>query len=149
VRSFDEAAERFGVERVRTTRQEGFLASCGLNTPRVDHARRVVEFAMEMQKVLDVFGAQHEARLQLRAGIDTGTVTSGLVGRTSVVYDLWGDAVNLAHRLHGVTGAPGIFVTQRVVDLLPDTSGFTASGTVETQSGEQRVWSVDREGARV
>ena len=40
-RTFDEAAERYGVERVRTTRQ-GYLASCGLSVPRVDNARRAV-----------------------------------------------------------------------------------------------------------
>ncbi|MEO5920928.1 MAG: HAMP domain-containing protein, partial [Pseudolysinimonas sp.] len=38
-RAFDEAADTLGVERVRTTRQ-GYLASCGLSVPRVDHALR-------------------------------------------------------------------------------------------------------------
>ena len=38
-RQFDEAAERVGVERVRTSRS-GYLASCGLLMPRVDNALR-------------------------------------------------------------------------------------------------------------
>ncbi len=38
--AFDEAAERYGIERVRTTRS-GYLASCGLSIPRVDNARRI------------------------------------------------------------------------------------------------------------
>jgi class 3 adenylate cyclase len=148
VRRFDEAADRFGVEHVRTTRQEGYLASCGLIVPRVDHARRVVELAIEMQHILDVFSAQHDTKLQLRAGIDTGTVTSGLVGRSSIVYDMWGDTVSLAHRVHA-SGSAGIFLTQRVVDKLPDASGLHESGTVDTQSGQQRVWSIDTVDARV
>src|SRR6185436_804947 len=39
VLAFDAAAEEHGVERVRTTRQ-GYLATCGLNVPRVDGPRR-------------------------------------------------------------------------------------------------------------
>jgi class 3 adenylate cyclase len=141
-RAFDEAADLLGVERVRTTRQ-GYLASCGLSVPRVDHARRSVEFAMEMQRIVDRFGAQQGADLSVRAGLDTGTVTSGLVGRSHVVYDLWGDAVSLAFRLQGGANEAGIFLTQRVVDKLPDTLPFTDSGVVETSSGYQRVWRID------
>ncbi|WP_349867230.1 adenylate/guanylate cyclase domain-containing protein [Leifsonia sp. WHRI 6310E] len=149
VRSFDEAADKYGVERVRTTRQEGYLASCGLTVPRVDNARRMVEFAIAMQGILDRYGAQNGIELKLRAGIDSGTVTSGLVGRTSVVYDMWGDAVNLAHRVQDVSSSPGIYLTQRVVDSLPDSVGYSDSGVLETQGGRVRVWRIDAEAARV
>lgn len=141
-RAFDEAAEQLGIERVRTTRQ-GYLASCGLSVPRVDHARRSVEFAIEMQRIVDRFGAQKGADLSVRAGLDTGTVTSGLVGRSHVVYDLWGDAVSLAFRLQGGANEAGIFLTQRVVDKLADNLPFTDSGVVETSAGFQRVWRID------
>jgi class 3 adenylate cyclase len=141
-RAFDEAAEQLGIERVRTTRQ-GYLASCGLSVPRVDHARRSVEFSIEMQRIVDRFGAQMGADLSVRVGLDTGTVTSGLVGRSHVVYDLWGDAVSLAFRLQGGANEAGIFVTQRVVDKLPDNLPFTDSGVVETSGGFQRVWRID------
>lgn len=141
-RAFDEAAEAHGVERVRTTRQ-GYLASSGLSVPRVDHARRAVEFALEMQRIVERFGAQQGADLSVRAGIDSGTVTSGLVGRSHVVYDLWGDAVSLAFRLQGGANEAGLFVTQRVVDKLAENLPITDSGVVETSSGFQRVWRID------
>ncbi|MEO8262890.1 MAG: adenylate/guanylate cyclase domain-containing protein, partial [Pseudolysinimonas sp.] len=141
-RAFDEAAEALGIERVRTTRQ-GYLASCGLSVPRVDHARRAVEFAIEMQRIVERFGAQKGADLSIRVGLDTGTVTSGLVGRSHVVYDLWGDAVSLAFRLQGGANEAGIFLTQRVVDKLPDTLPYMDSGVVETSGGFQRVWRID------
>lgn len=140
VRSFDEAAERQGVERVRTLRR-GYLASCGMVTPRIDHARRAVDFAREMQETIERFNAQHGSDLGLRAGIDTGTVTSGLVGRASVMYDMWGDAVNLAYRVQGAGGQAGVFVTARVYDRLRGSGyAFEAAGPIETQSGSQPVW---------
>jgi class 3 adenylate cyclase len=142
VRSFDEAAERHGVERVRTTRQS-YLASCGLATPRVDNARRAVEFALELDSILERYSAQQGVKLGLRAGLDAGQVTSGLIGRARVVYDMWGDAVNLAFRVQGDSDEPGIYVTQRVADRLPDSIPVRPAGDIETQSGAQRVWKVE------
>jgi len=133
---------------VRTNRQ-GYLASCGLIVPRVDSARRTVEFALELQKILTRFSDQNGAALTLRAGIDSGTVTSGLVGPSSLVYDMWGDAVSLAHRVQGSGNEPGIFLTQRTVDQLPDTLVFERSGIVDLQGIETRVWRIDAENSRV
>lgn len=141
-RAFDDAAEEHGVERVRSTRA-GYLASCGLTVPRVDNARRAVAFALDISHIVERFGAQQGADLHVRVGIDTGTVTSGLVGRSSMVYDLWGDAVSLAFRLQGGATESGVFVTQRVADKIPDSLPYTDSGVVETSSGWQRVWRVD------
>jgi class 3 adenylate cyclase len=142
IRTFDEAAERYGVERVRTTRQS-YLASCGLGTPRVDNARRAVEFAIELDTILERYSAQQGVKLDLRAGLDSGQVTSGLIGRARVVYDMWGDAVNLAFRVQGDSDEPGIYITQRVADRIPDTVAITPAGDVATQSGNQRVWRVE------
>lgn len=142
LRAFDEAADEHGVERVRSTRA-GYLASCGLTVPRVDNARRAVAFSLEMARIVERFGAQHGADLHVRVGIDTGTVTSGLVGRSAMVYDLWGDAVSLAFRLQGGATESGVFLTQRVVDKVPDSLPYGEAGVVETASGWQRVWRVD------
>ncbi|MFZ6992399.1 adenylate/guanylate cyclase domain-containing protein [Curtobacterium sp. RRHDQ66] len=138
-RSFDDAAQRHGVERVRSTRS-GYLASCGLSVPRVDNVRRVVDFTADAQAVIDRFNAQNGASIGLRAGIDTGEVTSGLVGKSSLIYDMWGDAVSLAFRVQGIAPTPGVFATQRVVDKLGDRNDLEEAGLVETQGGPQRVW---------
>jgi class 3 adenylate cyclase len=148
VRRFDEAAEEHGVERVRTTRQ-GYLASCGLTVPRVDNARRAVDFAIELQTILTRFGAQHGVELNLRAGIDTGTVTAGLVGRSYVAYDLWGDAVNLAFHLQSGTSGAGIYISEQVFDHLADSRPLIDAGTIMSDSGKVRVWKVDTEAAGV
>jgi class 3 adenylate cyclase len=70
-------------------------------------------------------------------------VTSGLIGRARVVYDMWGDAVNLAFRVQGDSADPGIYVTQRVADRIPDTIRIAPAGEVPTQNGTQRVWRIE------
>ena len=47
-RQFDSAAESLGVERIRTF-HNGYLASCGVVTPRLDSIHRSVDFALEMR----------------------------------------------------------------------------------------------------
>jgi class 3 adenylate cyclase len=139
VRQFDAAAENLGVERVRTL-HNGYLASCGLSVPRLDNVRRTVDFAIEMQHIVDRFNAESGNDLKLRAGIDTGTVSSGLVGRASLAYDMWGGAVNVAYRVQSGSPQPGIYVTSRVYDVMRDSRHFTAAGEVGGDGGAEPIW---------
>ena len=141
IRSFDDAAGRLGIEKVRTMRN-GYLASCGLTVPRVDHVRRIVDFAVEMQRIVDRFNAQHATTVRLRAGIDTGTVSSGLLGRTSLVYDLWGDAVNLAYKVRELGGSPGIFLTDEVARRVGTSFPLAEAGQFDTVNGPQPIWAL-------
>ncbi|HYO02466.1 MAG TPA: adenylate/guanylate cyclase domain-containing protein [Mycobacterium sp.] len=138
-RQFDAAAEGLGIERIRTVRN-GYLGSCGLNVPRLDNVRRTVDFALECQRIIDRFNSEMDGRLSLRAGIDTGTVSSGLSGRLSVVYDMWGAAVNIAYQVKSGSPQPGIDVTNAVYEALRDTMNFTLAGTVTVDGQEQPTW---------
>lgn len=141
MRGFEEAAERVGVESVRTLRG-GYLASCGLTIPRVDNARRAVEFALEMHTHVRRFNERTGSRLELRAGVDTGAVTSGLVARSSLAYDLWGDAVDLASRVRRAVDAPGVYVSDAVHDRVHGLWEFTEVGAVDASGRTSAVWRV-------
>jgi class 3 adenylate cyclase len=138
-RQFDAAAESFGVEPVRIL-HNGYLASCGLSTPRLDNVRRTIDFAAEMERIVERFNSEHGDEFALRAGIDTGTVTSGLVGRSTLAYDMWGTAVNLAYRVQSGSPQPGVFVTGQVYDVMRDSREFTAAGTIGVDGEEQPIW---------
>lgn len=138
-RQFDAAADTHGIERVRST-HNGYLASCGLTVPRLDNIHRTVDFALEMQHIVDRFNAETGRSIQLRAGIDTGTVTSGLVGRAGLVYDLWGGAVQLASKMRRGTATPGIYVTEDVHDATRDTKRYESSGTVTVGDRVEQTW---------
>ncbi len=138
-RQFDAAASNLGVEQVRTL-HNGYLASCGLSVPRLDNVRRTVDFAIEMQRIVDRFNGETGHDLKLRAGIDTGTVSSGLVGRSTLAYDMWGAAVNLAYQVQSGSPQPGIYVTSRVYDAMRDTMGFTAAGEVGDGGEMEPIW---------
>ncbi|WP_231990042.1 adenylate/guanylate cyclase domain-containing protein [Mycobacterium sp. 852002-51971_SCH5477799-a] len=139
IRELDSAAESLGIEPIRTL-HHGYLASCGLNFPRLDSIHRTVEFAIEMQDIIARFNSRTGYHLALRAGINTGNVISGLVGRSSIVYDMWGAAVNLAHQTRSSTTQPGIFVTAKVYEVMRDIRRFTPAGTITVGGTEQQIW---------
>jgi class 3 adenylate cyclase len=139
MRQFDSAAETLGVERIRTL-YNGYLASSGVTTPRLDNVRRTVDFALEMQRIIDRFDSQTGHALRLRAGITTGRVVSGLVGQSSVVYDMWGAAVSVAYQMYRGVPQPGIYVTSEVYDVMRDMRQFTPAGTVVVGGTEQPIW---------
>lgn len=141
IEAFDAAAEHHGVERIRNL-HNGFLATCGLMVPRVDHAGRTAAFAAELVEVVELFNEQHGATLALRAGIDSGPVSSGLIGQRARIYDLWGEAVDLAHRVHAASNRPGVFVSNRVHDSLAAFYTFTEEGSVDGTDGREPVWAL-------
>lgn len=138
-RQFDSAAESLGVERIRTL-HTGYLASCGVTTPRLDNVHRTVEFALEMQRIINRFNSRTGRDLSLRAGINTGRVVSGLVGRSSIVYDMWGAAVSLAYQIDRGSPRPGIYCTTQVYELMRDMGQFTLAGSIVADGKEQPIW---------
>jgi class 3 adenylate cyclase len=139
MRELDSAAETFGVEPIRTV-HNGYLASCGLTVPRLDSVPRTIDFAVEMQRIIERFNSGKGYQLSIRAGVNTGNVISGLVGRSSVIYDMWGAAVNLAHQMRTSATESGIFVTSDVYEVMRDIRQFANVGTVTVNGAEQPVW---------
>ena len=52
--------------------------------------------------------------------------------------------MNLAFRVQGDSTEPGIYITQRVADRLPESVSVRPVGEVQTQNGNQRVWKVEQ-----
>jgi class 3 adenylate cyclase len=139
MRQLDSAAETCGVETIRTV-HNGYLASCGLNEPRLDRVPRTIDFAVEMQRIIERFNSGTGHHLAIRAGVNTGNVISGLVGRSSVIYDMWGTAVNLAHQMRSSTAESGVYVTSEVYEVMRDIRQFAPAGNISVGGAEQPIW---------
>ncbi|WP_407559430.1 adenylate/guanylate cyclase domain-containing protein [Mycobacterium paraintracellulare] len=138
-RQFDSAAESLGVERIRTF-HNGYLASCGVVTPRLDSIHRAVDFALEIGRIIDRFNSQSRHQLGLRVGVNTGNVVSGLVGRSGLVYDMWGGAVSLAYQMHSGAPQAGIYVSSQVYEAMRDVRQFTEAGTISVGGTDQAIY---------
>lgn len=118
---FDEAAEAHGVEKVKTM-GANYLAVCGVSVPRLDHAKRTVDFAQELLRRVQFFNSQHDLELSLAAGIASGSVVAGIVGLRNFIYDLWGEPVDSATLLSQEAGA--VFVSVETANRLDDVFRF-------------------------
>ncbi|MGY0536431.1 adenylate/guanylate cyclase domain-containing protein [Nocardioides sp. YJ-D4] len=134
---FDGAAHRAGIEKVRSV-GTGYIGSSGLIVQRVDHVRRVADFAVDVARMVERFNITYDADLVLRAGVHTGDVRGGLVGQGDMVYNLWGEAVDLAYRVRTVVGEAGIYVTDEVKEQLASAYDFEQVGTID----DKPVWRV-------
>ncbi|MDX2256411.1 MAG: transporter substrate-binding protein [Pseudanabaenaceae cyanobacterium bins.39] len=127
--SFDMLADQLGLEKIKTI-GDAYMVVGGLPTPRDDHAEAIAEMAIAMQGVITKFKRDEQESFRLRIGINTGSVVAGVIGIRKFIYDLWGDAVNLASRMesHGIAG--GIQVTESTYNLLKNNYSFWHRGKV-------------------
>ena len=103
--AFDELTEETGLEKIRAI-GDGYMAVAGAPVPRVDHAEAAVTLARAMIASMAELRTQLDVDLQLRIGIASGPVVGGVIGRRRLLFDVWGDAANLASRMES-TGVPG------------------------------------------
>ncbi|MEQ9364506.1 MAG: adenylate/guanylate cyclase domain-containing protein, partial [Leptospirales bacterium] len=100
---FDNIVEKSGLEKLKTI-GDAYMCAGGLPEANSTHAVDACIAALEIKS----FMAQtREIKKQitgeefwrLRIGINTGQVVAGVVGKNKFVYDVWGDAVNVASRM--------------------------------------------------
>ena len=137
---FDTLAERHGLEKIKTI-GDCYMAAAGVPTPRPDHARVLALMALDMLEAMHSTDELGHLGLELRAGINSGPVVAGVIGRKRFLYDLWGDAVNTASRMESY-GAPGrIQITRPTYELLRDEFECEPRGTITVKGkGEIEAW---------
>jgi class 3 adenylate cyclase len=97
---FDEIVERMALTKIKTI-GDAYMVASGIPTFREDHAISLVNFAMELHTI-----ANRYPDFKFRCGVHSGPVVAGIIGKKSIIYDMWGDTVNVASRLesHGIPG---------------------------------------------
>jgi adenylate cyclase len=100
---FDRLAIEHGVEKIKTVGDNYMLAG-GLPDPHADHACAVAGMAVAMLAAVESTSRAFGVPLEMRIGIHSGEVVAGVIGTHKFVYDVWGDAVNVASRMesHGL-----------------------------------------------
>jgi adenylate cyclase len=128
--AFDDLCRRFQIEKIKTI-GDAYMAAAGLPLPRPDHADAIADFALAMLAALEQVNADAEVPFQMRIGIHTGPVVAGVIGSHRLLYDIWGDTVNLASRLesHGVPGR--IHVSPQTSRILAGGYGLEPRGSID------------------
>jgi urea transport system substrate-binding protein len=122
---FDELAKKHGLEKIKTI-GDAYMVAAGLPEPRPDHTEAIMLFAQEMLEAVERQEGLNGDPVRLRIGINTGPVVAGVIGRQKFIYDLWGDAVNVASRMESNGLTNQIQVTEAVKEKLDGQYAFVA-----------------------
>jgi guanylate cyclase len=102
----------------------------------------IVNLALDMRAAVTErkFG---DRELAFRIGINSGPVVAGVIGRKKFIYDLWGDAVNIASRMESHGQSQSIQITSDTFRLIKDEFVCEGKGTIKVKGRDQlEVWHV-------
>ncbi|KAK5642818.1 hypothetical protein RI129_008985 [Pyrocoelia pectoralis] len=115
---FDDASEQLNVLRIK------FLGDCYYSVaglppnPAPNHAEACVDLALKMISIIRLVRANNDLEIDMRIGIHSGKILSGLIGLTKWQFDIWSKDVVIANKMETTGEAGKIHITQQTCDLL-------------------------------
>eukprot|EP00002_Diphylleia_rotans_P006237 TRINITY_DN155_c0_g1_i13.p1 TRINITY_DN155_c0_g1~~TRINITY_DN155_c0_g1_i13.p1 ORF type:complete len:1021 (+),score=232.62 TRINITY_DN155_c0_g1_i13:114-3065(+) len=144
---FDTLGEQLGMEKIKTI-GDAYMAVCGLPYPRPDHAEVAVRMGLGMIKIVQALPDIEGLRVNMRIGVHSGSVVGGLVGLSKMVFDIWGENVNIASKMESY-GSPGrVDVSHVTKELIGEGHGLLfedRSKTVHIGGNEFRLFFVSED----
>jgi class 3 adenylate cyclase/HAMP domain-containing protein len=133
---FDDIAERYGLEKLKTIGDSYFCAG-GLPVRTPSHPIDATLAAFEMIREVEQRVLPDGNRWQVRIGLHTGPVVAGVVGTRKFAFDVWGDTVNRASRIETAAAPNRINVSSAVQRRIKDFFATESRGLVSTKEGTQ------------
>ncbi len=116
-RSFDQIAERNGMEKIKTI-GDAYMAAAGLPVDDPLHAEKAAQAALDIRNfMLDRHRVKPDT-FRIRLGLNSGPVVAGIVGVKKFAYDIWGDTVNTAARMESASEPGKINVSGETCRLI-------------------------------
>lgn len=138
---FDLLVEKYQLEKIKTI-GDCYMVVAGVPRARADHAHALASLALEIQACV----AEREfrgRRLTFRIGMNSGPVVAGIIGRKRFIFDLWGDAVNMASRKESHGQSEANQITHATYELIRHDFVCETRGTIDVKgSGEMEIWHI-------
>lgn len=114
---FDELAEKYSCLRIKLLGDCYYCVS-GLPEYDEDHAMKCLLMGLGMIKIIQSIRQSRNVDIDMRIGIHSGSVLSGLLGLRKWQFDIWSfDAMKASKMEH--SGQPGfVHITQETLDLI-------------------------------
>ena len=147
--AFDDIVEKYNLEKIKTI-GDSYMCAGGLPAKNNTHPFDIVRAAMEMQRYSHEKNKLRESetktKWELRAGIHTGPIMAGVVGKKKYAYDIWGSTVNVASRME-TAGEPGkVNISEDTYLLIKDKFRCHHRGKVSAKNvGEIDMYFIESE----
>lgn len=140
VSRFDELAARHGVEKIKTI-GDAYMVAAGVPEPRADHTAALARMGLDMLETARQVANETGININIRAGMASGPMMAGVIGKRKFSYDVWGDAVNLASRLEQASTPGRILVCPKCREALVPEFNLESRGQIDVKGvGGQECW---------
>ena len=140
---FDNIVEKNSCVRIKTM-GEIYMGVCGLPVADPQHAEHSVSCAKEFVEYIRRHNETSPAKIVVRAGVSSGRVIAGIVGIKKYIYDIFGDTVNTAYRMKGLSSAMQVKVSPVTYELVKDNFDFVKQTPIEVKGkGLMETYNLD------
>jgi class 3 adenylate cyclase len=137
---YDDEIRKHGAEKIESV-GDAYLVAAGIPKARPDHALVLARLALSIQARLASLNQYRLHSWSVRYGIATGSVVAGVIGRSRLSYDVFGDTVNRASRIEKAAPADQILVDDNTRRLIGHALRCEIHGDIEIKGlGLQRLW---------
>ena len=130
--AFDLIMEKHGLEKIKTI-GDAYLAVCGLPIKNECHAYKTVLVALDIIDFIEERKKTNPDVLDIRIGINSGSLIAGIVGVKKFAYDIWGDTVNTAARMEQNSEKGKINISESTYQLVKDKIVCEYRGKIHTK----------------
>lgn len=125
---FERIAAKHRLEKIKTI-GDGFMAAAGLLHQIDDPVGSAVRCGLEMTSTLI------DAHLgwEVRVGLHVGPVVAGVVGQERYQFDIWGDTVNVAARMVGMSAPGSVAATKNIWEQVSSAFDAEALGDLDVK----------------
>src|SRR6476619_4478511 len=125
---FERVVAKHGLEKIKTI-GDGFMAAGGLLNEVKDTIGSAVRCGLEMA------ATSIDAHLgwEVRVGVHSGPVVAGVVGQERYQFDIWGDTVNVAARMVGMSAPGSVAATKEIWDQISSSFEGEALGELQVK----------------
>jgi class 3 adenylate cyclase len=138
--------ERHGLEKIKTI-GDAYMCAGGLHSNKEDHAKRMIWVAIEIAAFVEETKkdvSATELTFDIRIGINTGPVVSGVVGTKKFAYDIWGDTVNVASRMETMSEPGKINIGENTYEIVKDIFECEYRGEIEVKNrGSMKMYFIN------
>lgn len=139
---FDTIVDKYGAEKIKTI-GDAYMVASGVPEPQANSSAICALIGLEILETIKEENKLYNTDWEIRIGIHSGNLVSGVVGTKKFAYDIWGSTVNIASRMESAGTPMTVNVSEKVFQEISEYFICEKRENIETKSlGKTNMYAV-------